>query len=150
MIGNIFGITTGNAARGMIIAALYAQSSTIAAGFYTTVPTWIKWIRYVCPVYYSFKGIVKVVYHWYDSFTCIRGDSAIGPNSCFLELHGFIDDLKQRGINVATYGDPASEYIYMEVFTLLGIFVGTVFFIYCYFFCTHYHMRSGRVKRLFP
>lgn len=42
-----------------------------------------------------------------------------GVNSCFIEFHTAINNLKNRGINVATFGDEQSTQIWLECIVLL-------------------------------
>jgi len=76
----------------------------------------------VSPVFYSFSSIVKISYGWSDTFDCLRGDSELGPNKCFLEYSGSIEDLKYRGISVATFDDPMSGVVWPETLCLLGLY----------------------------
>lgn len=54
-----------------------------------------------------------------DTFHCRWGSTLAGVNSCFIEMHPSINNLKNRGINVATFGDDQSSQIGLEVTVLL-------------------------------
>ena len=122
-ISAMFGTLMSNISLGMIIATLFGQTSVICAGFFTELPKPVGWIRYISPIFYAFKAIVKSTYHWSDNYKCPKGVSVIGTNECFLEQSAAIDDYKQRGINVATFGYSNSSQIYLEVIVLLLLFI---------------------------
>jgi len=121
-LGGLFGTLMPTISLGMIGATLFAQTTVICAGFFTALPKSVGWIRYISPIYYAFRGIVKSAYNWDDTYQCIKGQSAVGPNDCFLEKSAAIDDYKQRGINVATFGDPTSSQIHTDVIMLIVLF----------------------------
>lgn len=93
----------------MISSTLYSQMSLVCAGFYTTLPLWLSWFRYVSYVFYTYSGIVKGVYRYTDSYECFIGDGRVGQDWCLLETAGIIEDMKIRGINTADSGDPTSS-----------------------------------------
>ena len=95
----------------------------ICAGFFTELPALVAWIRHISPIYYTFKAIVKIAYKWDDTYKCVKGQSIVGPNECFLETNAAIDNYKQRGINVATFGDPSSNQVHSEIIMLFVVFV---------------------------
>ena len=111
-IGALLGTLMPTVNLGMIGGTLFAQTTVICAGF-TELPSFVGWIRYISPIFYAFKGIVKTAYSWDDTFSCPKGFSLVGVNECFLEMSPAIDAYKQRGINVATFGDPSSSRVYM-------------------------------------
>ncbi len=121
-IGALLGTLMPTVNLGMIGATLFAQTTVICAGFFTKLPPFVGWIRYVSPIFYAFKGIVKTAYSWDDTYRCPKGISAVGANECYLEMSPAIDDYKERGINVATFGDPSSSHVYLEGITMLCLF----------------------------
>ena len=114
-LGAFLGILFPTIPKGMISSTLFSQTSLVAAGFYTTLPVFLRWIRYVSPVYWTFSGIVKSAYTWTDTYKCTKGNTLAGLNSCFIESSPIIDTMKQRGIHGATYGDAQSDKIGLEV-----------------------------------
>ena len=135
-LGGVFGTCMPNIPLAMIGATLYAQTTVICAGFFTELPTAICWIRYISPIFYAFKGIVKLAYQWDDTYQCAKGISVVGPNDCFLEQSAMIDDLKQRGINVATFGDPTSSQVILETSIMVTIFLVLQALITLYLWCS--------------
>ncbi len=121
-LGAVFATIMPTVSLAMIGATLFAQTTVICAGFFTQLPVAVGWIRYISPIFYTFKGIVKLTYKWDDTYKCAKGQSAVGPNDCFLEESAAIDDYKQRGINVATFGDPSSSRVYSEIMFLILLF----------------------------
>ena len=91
----------------------------VAAGFYTEVPAFLAWLRYLSPVFWTYRGIVKSAFEWSDTFRCRWGSTLAGVNSCFIEFHTAINNLKDRGINVATFGDDQSTKIWLECLVLV-------------------------------
>lgn len=132
-LGAVIGILSSSVPIGMITSTILSQTSMVAAGFYTTLPPVIDLIRFVSPVYWTFKGIAKSAYHWSDTFECVKGSGQVGANQCFLEFSVGIDSLKTRGINVATYGDPSSEKIFVEILVLILLYVVMQTFILLYY-----------------
>lgn len=129
-LGSFLGVTSKELSRGMIASTVFSQTSLVAAGFYTTLPRGLDLIRYVSPIFWTFRGILKSSFTWSDTFECVRGQSDVGVNNCFLEFNPIIDRYKQRGINVATFNDPQSQEIYLEVGALIFLFVAMQVLIY--------------------
>ena len=127
----------------MIGATLFAQSTVICAGFFTELPLFIGWFRYISPIFYAFKGIVKTAYNWDDTYQCPKGSSAVGSTECFVEFSPLIDDYEQRGINVATYGDPSSSHVYLEIIMMFLLFTLCQFLVYCYFKLVSWRTAQG-------
>ena len=50
-------------------------------------------------------------------------------NSCFIEFHTSINNLKDRGINVATFGDDHSTQIWFECIVLVILYIAMQTFI---------------------
>ena len=111
---------------------LQLQTSVITAGFFTLLPSAVGWIRYISPIFYTFSGIVKTAYKASDTYKCVKGESAVGSNKCFLEQNIAIDNYKTRGINVAAFGDPTSDSIVVEVMMLLVLFFSMQLIIFAY------------------
>jgi FtsP/CotA-like multicopper oxidase with cupredoxin domain len=128
-IGAVLGTVCTSVPLGMIASTIISQTSLVAAGFYTTLPPVIEYIRYVSPVFWTFKGIVKASYHWSDTYKCTRGQSDVGVNQCFLEFNPGIDNLKTRGIEVATFNAISSDKTYIEFLVLVLLFSGMQLFI---------------------
>ncbi len=122
-IGAMFGTLMSTIHLAMIVSTLYGQTTVICAGFFTKLPKTIEFVRISSPIFHTFKGIAKLVYKWDDTYDCVKGQSAVGPTQCFLEQSGLIDDYKQRGINVATFGDPSSSQVSSEYFALIILFM---------------------------
>jgi len=122
-IGAMCGTIMPSIHLAMIVSTLYAQMTVICAGFFTRIPRSIEPVRNISPIYHAFKGIVKLAYKWDDTYECIKGQSSAGPTQCFLEQSAVIDDYKERGINVATFGDRTSGQIYMEYVSLVALFI---------------------------
>ena len=129
-LGSFLGVTSKKLPRGMIASTVFSQTSLVAAGFYTTLPPGLGMIRYVSPIFWTFRGILKSSFSWSDTFECIRGQSDVGVNQCFLEFNVGIDRYKQRGINVATFNDPDSEKIFLEITALVCLYTGMQMLIY--------------------
>ena len=140
-IGGFFGTLMPTVNLGMIGATLFAQSTVICAGFFTQLPFFLGWIRFISPIFYAFKGIVKSAYNWDDTFQCPKGDAASGATQCFMELNTAIDDYKQRGINVATLGDPTSSNIYVEAINMF------ILFSFCQLFVLYRLSNGNTLKR---
>jgi hypothetical protein len=128
-IGAVIGTVFASVPLGMIASTIISQTSLVAAGFYTTLPPMIEYIRYVSPVFWTFKGILKASYHWSDTYKCTKGQTDVGVNQCFLEFNPGIDTLKTRGIEVATFNDVSSDKTYVEFLVLILLFSGMQLFI---------------------
>jgi hypothetical protein len=50
-------------------------------------------------------------------------------NSCFIEYHTVINNLKDRGINVATFGDDQSTKIWLESIVLVVFYLAMQLFV---------------------
>ncbi|VEU38467.1 unnamed protein product [Pseudo-nitzschia multistriata] len=118
-LGSCLGVLFPSIPQGMIASTLFSQTSLVAAGFYTTLPVYLSWIRYSSPVFWTFSGIVKAAYTWSDTYKCIKGSNLAGNNRCFIETSPVIDDMKERGINAAVYGDAQSDNIWLQVCMLI-------------------------------
>ena len=118
-LGSCLGVLFPSIPQGMIASTLLSQTSLVAAGFYTTLPVYLSWIRYISPVFWTFSGIVKSAYTWSDTYKCIKGSNLAGNNRCFIEYSPVIDDMKERGINAAVYGDDQSDRIWLQVCMLI-------------------------------
>jgi hypothetical protein len=129
-MGGVMGVMMPSIPLGMITCTLFAQTSLICAGFYTTLPHFLHVVRFLSPVYHTFSGLLKSSYKWNDTFECLIGDSDVGANKCFLERSGSIEDLKSRGINVATFGDADSRSIFWEMVFLIFYYVAAQFLIF--------------------
>lgn len=121
-IGNVLGVVVDNIPKAMIISTIVVQSSLVAAGFYTEVPSFLGWMRYLSPVYWSYRGIVKSAFTWSDTFKCRWGSTLAGVNRCFIEFHTSINNLKNRDIPVATFGE-------LECVVLILLYVAMLLFI---------------------
>lgn len=130
-IGSALGVVVDKVPKGMIISTIMAQSSLIAAGFYTAVPEILRYLRYLSPVFWAYRGIVKAAFRWSDTFKCRWGSTLAGVNSCFIEFHTSIDNLKNRGIPVATFGDDHSTHIWPECLVLILFYVAMQTFLLC-------------------
>jgi hypothetical protein len=111
----------------------------ICAGFFTLLPPAVGWIRYISPIFWTFSGIIKTAYKYYDTYECVKGNSAVGYNQCFLEQNGGIDNYKTRGINVAAFGDDTSESIHIQIIMLIVLFSSMQLIMYVY-----HHLRIKR------
>ena len=131
-VGAVFGTLMPTVPMAMIGATLFGQTTVITAGFFTLLPKAVGWIRYISPIFYTFSGIVKTAYKISDTYKCVKGNSAVGFNHCFLEQHPAIDHYKTRGINVAAFGDPTSESVHTEVIMLLVLFSAMQLIMYVY------------------
>ena len=134
-LGGLLGTVMPTVNLGMIAATLFAQTTVICAGFFTQLPPFVGWIRYISPIFYAFTGIIKTAHSWDDTYTCPKGHSAAGVNQCFLEMSHAIDVFKIRGINVATFGDPYSSQVHVEatiMICIIGICQTMMFIIYKY------------------
>eukprot|EP00586_Coscinodiscus_wailesii_P014596 CAMPEP_0172493336 /NCGR_PEP_ID=MMETSP1066-20121228/24733_1 /TAXON_ID=671091 /ORGANISM="Coscinodiscus wailesii, Strain CCMP2513" /LENGTH=1154 /DNA_ID=CAMNT_0013263443 /DNA_START=206 /DNA_END=3670 /DNA_ORIENTATION=- len=129
-MGGVMGVMMPSIPLGMITCTIFAQTSLICAGFYTTLPNFLHIVRFLSPVYHTFSGMLKSSYKWSDTFECLIGDSDVGVNKCFLERSGSIEDLKSRGINVATFGDADSQSIFWEIIFLFFYYVVAQFLIF--------------------
>lgn len=129
-IGAVTGILFEAPPLGMCLSTIISQTSMVAAGFYTELPVAIGWMRYLSPVFWSYRGMLKTMFKWSDTFTCVKGDSAVGINQCYLEFHPIIDNLKIRDINVATFNDEESGNVFVEGVLLCLLFVAFQTMIY--------------------
>lgn len=111
----------------------------ICAGFFTLLPPAVGWIRYISPIFWTFSGIIKTAYKYYDTYECVKGNSAVGYNQCFLEQNGGIDNYKTRGINVAAFGDDTSESIHVQIIMLIVLYSSMQLIVYIY-----HHLRIKR------
>lgn len=57
----------------------------------------------------------------------------MGVNECFLEMNPAIDDYKQRGINVTTFGDPSSSSVHLEIIMMLILYSVCQILMFCHF-----------------
>ena len=131
-LGAVFGTLMPTVSLGMIGATLFGQTTVITAGFFTLLPNAVGWIRYISPIFYTFSGIVKTAYKSTDTYKCVKGNSAVGFNQCFLEQNPAIDHYKTRGINVAAFGDPTSKSVHTEAIMLLVLFSAMQLVMYVY------------------
>ena len=122
-IGGALGLIFDFIPLAFCTSTIVSQTSLVAAGFYTEMMPGLSWIRYGSPVFWCFRGITKTALRWNDTFTCIKGQSEVGPNYCYLEFSPGIDALKRRGINVATFNDSSSDNIYLEIMMLVVLFL---------------------------
>lgn len=123
-IGSLLGVVAPNVSLGMIISTVVSQTSLLAAGFYTTLPSALKLVRDISPVYWTYRGILKTSFRSSDTYTCSRGgQSDVGVNQCFIEQNSGVDILKSRGIKFATSNEPDSESIWKEVLVLLALYI---------------------------
>lgn len=123
-IGGALGVLFDFIPLGMCMSTIVSQTSLVAAGFYTHLPLGVSWIRYISPVFWTYRGIIKTALRWSDTYSCVRGQSDIGTNQCYLEFSPGIDALKRRGINVATFNDSHSDDVYIEFIMLCLLFLG--------------------------
>lgn len=88
-------------------------------------------MRYLSPVYWSYRGIVKSAFTWSDTFKCRWGTTLSGVNQCFIEFHTStsINNLKNRNIPVATFGDDQSNRIWLESMVLILLYLTMLLFI---------------------
>mmetsp|Transcript_21803 Transcript_21803/g.46051 ORF Transcript_21803/g.46051 Transcript_21803/m.46051 type:complete len:647 (-) Transcript_21803:43-1983(-) len=121
-LGSMLGSLAPSVPYALICSTITAQTSLIAAGFYTHLPPVIEYFRYVSPLFWCYKGILKSSYRWNDTYDCFFGSSDVGANQCFLEYNLGIDQTKKRGIEVATFNDEQSDKIYIECLALVAIF----------------------------
>lgn len=54
-IGSVLGVVVGKVPQGMICSTIVAQSSLVAAGFYTAVPAGLAWLRYISPIFWTYR-----------------------------------------------------------------------------------------------
>ena len=118
---------------------MVGQTTVICAGFFTLLPPAVGWIRYISPIFWTFSGIIKTAYKYYDTYECVKGNSAVGYNQCFLEQNGGIDNYRQRGINVAAFGDDTSESIHVQIIMLIVLYSSMQLIVYIY-----HHLRIKR------
>jgi len=134
-IGSTIGVLFDSLPHGMIASTLVSQTSLIAAGFYTQLPTAMHLIRYISPVFWAYRGIIKMGLRWSDTYACSEGQSDVGVNQCYLEYSPGIDALKKRGINVATFNDAQSDEVHVEILMLCllyAILQMLIFVMCCY------------------
>ncbi len=122
-IGSVLGVLLPSVPLGMNVSTIVSQTSLVAAGFYTTLPPVINLIRYISPVFWTFSGILKSVYRTSDTYQCIKGQSDVGANECYIEYNLGIDLMKRRGISVANYNDPETNSIALEIFMLVVLYI---------------------------
>ena len=121
-LGSMLGSVAPSVPYALICSTITAQTSLVAAGVYTNLPPVIKYFRYISPLFWCYKGILKSSYRWNDTYDCFHGSSDVGANKCFLEYSLGIDQTKKRGIEVATFNDMQSDNIYIECLALVVIF----------------------------
>jgi hypothetical protein len=134
-IGSTLGVLFDSISHGMIASTLVSQTSLIAAGFYTELPAAIDLIRYISPVFWAYRGIVKMGLRWSDTYACFKGQSDVGVNQCYLEYSPGIDALKKRGINVATFNDAQSDEVHVEILMLCLLYA--IFQVLIFAMCCH-------------
>jgi len=129
MLGGALGSCFEFVPLGMSMSTIISQTTLVAAGFYTQLPLSLSWIRYISPVFWTYRGILKTALRWTDTYSCVKGQSDVGSNECYLEFSPGIDALKRRGINVATFNDQ-NDGVYLEGFMLCLLFLASQFFIF--------------------
>ena len=122
-IGGVLGLSFARVPLGMCMSTIISQTTLIAAGFYTHLPPSVSWMRYLSPVFWTYRGILKTALRWSDTYSCVKGQASdVGSNECYLEFSPGIDALKRRGINVATFNDHQSDNVYLEAIMLCLLF----------------------------
>lgn len=128
--GSVVGTIVPVTQVGMITSTLYSQMSLVCAGFYTTLPIWLNWFRYISYVYYTYSGIVRGVYQSTDSYQCNTGDLRVGQDWCLIETAGVIEDMKIRGINTADSSDPNSSNVSLSFGMLITFYMMNVILLF--------------------
>ena len=128
-LGGALGVSFDFIPMGMSVSTLISQTSLVAAGFYTHLPTPISWIRYASPVFWTYRGVLKSALRWSDTYSCIKGQSDIGSNECYLEFNVVVDAMKRRGIIIASFNDQENG-ILLELLMLCILFMSLQFFIF--------------------
>ena len=126
-LGATLGLVFEDIPLGMCMSTIISQTTLVAAGFYTHLPASVSWIRIISPVFWTYRGIIKTALRWTDTYSCVKGQSDVGSNQCYLEYNPGIDALKRRGINVATFNDERSDEVYVEAIMLCLLFLGLQF-----------------------
>mmetsp|Transcript_3103 Transcript_3103/g.6319 ORF Transcript_3103/g.6319 Transcript_3103/m.6319 type:complete len:139 (+) Transcript_3103:1-417(+) len=132
----------------MSAATIVSQGSVVASGFFTSLPPSIDWVKYCSPFYWTMQGIFKSIFRWSDSLDCVSGSSSsVGSNQCFLEYDFIIDDLKKRGIYIASFNVDSSDNIFTAAIALVAItvFLHVVLFLRCFF--AYYRVNWEEVTR---
>lgn len=122
-LGGALGLVFESIPLSMSLSTIVSQSTLVAAGFYNRLPLAVSWIRYISPVFWTYRGILKTMFHWTDTYSCVKGQSDVGSNQCYLEFNPGIDALKTRGINVASFNTSQSDGVFIEVGMLCLLFL---------------------------
>eukprot|EP00569_Conticribra_weissflogii_P001427 CAMPEP_0171355232 /NCGR_PEP_ID=MMETSP0878-20121228/45112_1 /TAXON_ID=67004 /ORGANISM="Thalassiosira weissflogii, Strain CCMP1336" /LENGTH=1224 /DNA_ID=CAMNT_0011861225 /DNA_START=2051 /DNA_END=5728 /DNA_ORIENTATION=+ len=147
-LGATLGSLAQHVAYGMSAATIVSQGSVVASGFFTSLPPSIDWVKYCSPFYWTMQGIFKSIFRWSDSLDCVSGSSSsVGSNQCFLEYDFIIDDLKKRGIYIASFNVDSSDNIFTAAIALVAItvFLHVVLFLRCFF--AYYRVNWEEVTR---
>ena len=128
-LGGALGVSCDFIPLGMSMSTIISQTSIVVAGFYTQLPSLMSWIRYVSPVFWTYRGVLKSSLRWSDTYSCVKGQSDIGSNECYLEFNPGIDALKRRGINVASFNDQNNG-VLLELFMLCILFLALQIYIF--------------------
>ena len=139
LFGAVAGLGVKEVPIAMIIVTLYGQGSLLCAGFFRTLPSWLQWCRYLSFLFYTYSGIIRSGYRWYESYKCVNGDSRLGPNHCFLTSSASMDDFRIRGIDIAELSEP--EVLINAWEDILVNLAYTVFMISMLFLIMHVHVR---------
>ncbi|CAK0814447.1 unnamed protein product [Prorocentrum cordatum] len=124
-LGVLISVLLPDVDAAMALATAFAQTTLVAGGFYRTMPHSIAWYGSVSVTTYAFRGLLRASLSWMNTYEChpnVMGDTRAGQSSCFIEMSGIIDDLRLRGIEVATSPVDATPLLEQTVLVLFLVF----------------------------
>eukprot|EP00537_Pseudo-nitzschia_pungens_P012277 CAMPEP_0172386058 /NCGR_PEP_ID=MMETSP1061-20121228/3655_1 /TAXON_ID=37318 /ORGANISM="Pseudo-nitzschia pungens, Strain cf. pungens" /LENGTH=1062 /DNA_ID=CAMNT_0013115305 /DNA_START=282 /DNA_END=3470 /DNA_ORIENTATION=- len=143
-LGGALGVSFDFVPLGMSMSTIISQTTLVAAGFYTQLPLSLSWIRYLSPVFWTYRGILKTALRWSDTYTCVRGQTDVGTNECYLEFNPGIDALKRRGLNVASFNNKQHNGVAVELLALFVLFLALqLYTFFSVYVSTARNSRSG-------
>ncbi|GFX96113.1 ABC transporter G family member 22 [Trichonephila clavipes] len=124
-VGLFIGATCYNIQTAITASAIFSLSSMLFGGYYSTsLPSWLKPIRFTSMVYYAFKNMQIVEYGYGHPVSCATNNSLY--ESCYrTNSTGFIEyeDIVGRNEPFGLLGNTLILILFLIVFRVLGYIV---------------------------